>query len=75
MSRFACTDGLKLSPTIASASREQSEARSGSPFSSAPAPRTAVNVSCAAGSCTTATTVSEPSCSAMHTDQGPAPVT
>ena len=33
-----------------------------------------VNVSCAPGSCTTATTVSEPSCSAMHTDQGPAPV-
>jgi hypothetical protein len=49
MSRFACSDGLKLNPTTASASREQPEAWIRSPFRAAPAPRIAVNVSCAPG--------------------------
>src|SRR4051812_34778995 len=67
-------DGLKLNPRMASGSGVAPDVPRRERPSRAPSPETALNVSSAAGSWTTATRVVRPSCRAMHTDQGPAPV-
>jgi hypothetical protein len=76
MTSLVAGAGSKLSPASASPSRVRSDAVTGAPSRNVPSPEIALKVSPTTGSCTTATARSSmpgPSCSAMQTDQGPAP--